>query len=163
RRLADPRAAGDDEDLFPRRPGDRLALGRRQLQAHAPLHPAHGRGGVHGAERVAALAQLPQRPGHAQFGEEQPLEVEARFFLAHQVHGPVAVGAVDAHGPGGADAVRLEEYHDVADGLLLVPALADLLDAPRADALDLLEEARALVDDPQGALAEDLDDPLGEV
>ena len=57
---------------------------------------------------------------------------------AHQLDGLVAVGLVDADGPGGADAVRLQEDHDVADGLLLLPALADLLDALRADALDLL-------------------------
>ena len=44
-----------------------------------------------------------------------------------------------------------------------LPALADALNAARADALDLLEEGRALVDDRQGALAEDLDDLAGEM
>src|SRR5262249_9378876 len=44
--------------------------------------------------------------------------------------------------------------------LLLAPAFADAGDARRADALDLLEERRALVDHLQGALAEHLDDLL---
>src|SRR5262249_6913066 len=81
----------------------------------------------------------------------------------HQVDGLVAVCLVDADGPGGADAVRLEEDHNGPHRLLLLPALADALDAARADALDLLEERRAVVDDLQGALAEDLDDLAGEV
>src|SRR5262249_29524111 len=81
----------------------------------------------------------------------------------HQLDGLLAVGLVDAHGPGGADAVRLQEDEDVAHRLLLAPALADALHAAGADSLDLLQKGGALVDDLQGARAEDLDDLAGEV
>jgi hypothetical protein len=81
----------------------------------------------------------------------------------HQLQRALAVGLVDAHRPRRADAVRLEEDHDAAHRLLLLPALADALDAPGADALDLLEVRRALVDDFQGALAEHVHDLAGEV
>ena len=88
---------------------------------------------------------------------------QAIGIFLHQLDGLVAVGLVDADGPGGADAVRLQEHHDAADGFLLLPAFADALDAARADALDLLQKRRAFVDDVEGAFAEDLDDLAGEV
>src|SRR5262249_20200228 len=53
--------------------------------------------------------------------------------------------------------------HDVADGLLLLPALADTLDTLGTDALDLAQIGRALVDDGESALAEVDDDLAGEV
>src|SRR5262249_4822761 len=56
-----------------------------------------------------------------------------------------------------------QEDHDPADGLLLLPALADALNPPRADTLDVAEKSRTLVDDGEGALAEHLDDLAGEV
>src|SRR5262249_4426568 len=95
--------------------------------------------------------------------EADPPDVggEAVGVGADHVHGLVAVGAVDAHGAGGAQAVRLPKDHDVAHRLLLAPAVADLLDSARADALDLLEVRRAFVDDLQRALAEDLHDLAG--
>src|SRR5262249_4715835 len=82
----------------------------------------------------------------------------------------IAVRLVDAHGPRRADAVRLQKHHDGPHGLLLLPAFADALDTARADPLDLLEKSGALVNDGQGALAEDVDnlaremwtDPLDE-
>ena len=55
----------------------------------------------------------------------------------------------------------MQEDHDVAHRLLLLPAFADLLDALPADALDLRQERRAFIDDLQGAFAEDLDDLVG--
>src|SRR5262249_1754424 len=83
----------------------------------------------------------------------QPVRV-----LADALDRLLAVSLVDADRAGRADAVRLQEHHDGAHRLLLAPALADALDAARADPLDLLQERRALVDDCQGALAEDRDD-----
>ena len=41
--------------------------------------------------------------------------------------GVLAVGLVDAHGPAGADAVGVQEHHDVADDLLLRPGFLDAL------------------------------------
>src|SRR5262249_29520617 len=81
----------------------------------------------------------------------------------HQFHGLVAVGLVDAHGPRGADAVRLEEDHDATDGLLLLPALADALQSARAEPRDLLKEGRDFVDDLQRALAKNGNDFAGEM
>ena len=49
------------------------------------------------------------------------------------------------------------------DCLLLLPALADELDALRADPLDLGEERRALVDHGQSTFAEDFNDLFREV
>src|SRR5262249_39031341 len=72
-------------------------------------------------------------------------------------------GLVDADGAGGAEAMRLQKDHDRADGLLLLPTLANPLDAPPADALDLIQERRAFVDDLERPLAEDLDDLAGKV
>ena len=81
----------------------------------------------------------------------------------HQIHSLFAVRLIDAHRPGRADAVRLQENHDASHGFLLTPALADALDPASADALHLLEEAGTLVDDGQGAFPEDLDDLVGQV
>src|SRR5262249_52853898 len=67
------------------------------------------------------------------------------------------------HGPRSADAVGLQEGYDPADGFLLLPALADELHAALADALDLQQEGRALVDDIERFFAEGLDDLAGEV
>ena len=41
--------------------------------------------------------------------------------LAHDLHGIGAVGLEDAHRAGRADAVLVEEYHDLADPLLVPP------------------------------------------
>src|SRR5262249_45084637 len=82
---------------------------------------------------------------------------------ANDVQRLIAIRLVDADRPAGADAVGLEKDHDVAHGLLFLPALADALNAARADALDLVEVCWALVDDIKGALTEGLDDLPGEV
>src|SRR5262249_15561012 len=86
---------------------------------------------------------------------------EAIGIGADDVDGLVAIRLVDAKRPVRADAVRGKEDGDVANGFLLPPALADLLDAARADALHLLEEHRAGIDHLQRAGAESLDDALG--
>ena len=74
---------------------------------------------------------------------------QAIRIAAHQIDGPVTVGLVDAHGPPGADAVRLEKNHNGPHGLLFLPACADPLNPPSADAFHLLEKCRALIDDGQ--------------
>ena len=80
---------------------------------------------------------------------------QAIRVLLHFLDGLVAVGLVDARGLARAEAVGVEEDHDVAHGLLLLPAFANRLDAIGADALDLFQERGAFVDDLQGAIAED--------
>src|SRR5262249_55039765 len=88
---------------------------------------------------------------------------QAVWVGPHDLKGLLSVGLVNAHGPTGADTLRLEEDHQAAHRLLLLPAFADALDAASADALDLLEEGWAFVNDGQGALAENLDDFPREV
>ncbi len=68
---------------------------------------------------------------------------------------------VDPGGVARADAVGLQEDHDRADLLLLVPGLLDHPDPLRADPLDLGELLDIALDDVEGLLLEPLDDPLG--
>src|SRR5207248_325647 len=85
---------------------------------------------------------------------------EAVGVGADDVERLVAVGLVDADGAGRAQAVRLKEDEDVAHRFLLLPALADLLDAAGPDAADVLQERRALIDDVERLGAEDADNLL---
>ena len=69
----------------------------------------------------------------------------------------LAVGAVDADGPAGADAVLGQEEHDLADFLLLFPALPDPLHFPPPDAPDVLQEVGGRVEDFQRPFLVDAD------
>ena len=129
------------------------------------------------AERLQHVLERSPRPQRRGAVDAQPLRQlvgaleadapdvggQAIRVFAHQLHGPLAVGAVDARRPGRADAVRLQEQHDAAHRLLLAPAFPDPLDALRTDPLDLAQERRAFVDDRQRALAEGFDDLAGIV
>src|SRR5947209_1492138 len=84
-------------------------------------------------------------------------------ILLHPFDGPVAIGLVDPDSPGRADAMRLQEEHDSAHRLLLLPALPDALNPARAEPLHLLQEGRTLVDDSQRLVAKDSDDLAREV
>ena len=55
-------------------------------------------------------------------------------ILGHHLNGVMAIGLEDAHRPRRSDAVRMQEDHDVADGLLLGPARGDFPGAEFADA-----------------------------
>ena len=79
---------------------------------------------------------------------------EAVRIGADDLDGLVAVGLVDADGAGGGDAVAVEEDHDLADGLLLIPRLLDALAALGADAVNFLE--------PGGGVLDDFEDPGSE-
>ena len=62
----------------------------------------------------------------------------------------------------GADAVAVQEHHDLADGLLLRPA-GDALEPRLADAVDLAQALRRLLDYFEDALAEPLDQSIRKV
>src|ERR1035441_482085 len=66
----------------------------------------------------------------------------------------LAAGLVDAHRPAGADAVAVEEHHDLADDLLLRPGFLDALAALGADAVYVLQAGGLLLDDVKNLLAE---------
>ena len=72
--------------------------------------------------------------------------------------GFLAVGAVDSHGPTEADAMLGQEEHDLADFLLLLPALTDPLDSFVADALDVEQEIGGRLEDFEGPFLVDADD-----
>ena len=125
-------------------------LGEREGDAGA--HPDHGRaldaelGGdlVGGAEADAADVA------------GQPVGV-----LGDDPHRVRAVGLVDAHRPRGADAVRVQEQHDLADHLLLRPAGDDARGPLRADAGDLAQAVRLLLDQVEHRFAEGAHQLLG--
>jgi len=76
--------------------------------------------------------------------------------------GLLAVGAIDADRAGRAEPVIGEEEHDAADLALLLPALADHLQALAPDAADVEKEVGILVEHLQGPLLVDADDAGGQ-
>jgi hypothetical protein len=87
-------------------------------EASAGHHPAEGRA-QQGVSRPGR--SLPRRPAR----REGPPDLLDRLL---------AVGLVDAEGAGGADAVAVQEDHDLPDRLLLGPGGGDLLQPHLADA-----------------------------
>ena len=81
--------------------------------------------------------------------------------LRDQPDGVGAVGLEDAHRPRGADAVAVQEDHDLADRLLISPGGDDAVGPLGPDAVDLLQACRRLLDDVEDLLAERLDQLLG--
>src|ERR1019366_551738 len=74
---------------------------------------------------------------------------------------PLAIGLVDANRPARADAVRVEENHDLADDLLLGPGLLNPRPALWSNAVNILQPGGLLLDDLENLLAELLDQLLG--
>ena len=75
--------------------------------------------------------------------------VRVRFDLGDDF---VSVGAVDADGPPRRDAMLGQKEHDLADLLLLLPALANPLQPFLADAFDVQQKVGGLLEDFQGSL-----------
>jgi hypothetical protein len=82
-------------------------------------------------------------------------------LVAKDVLGLVAVFFDEADALGCADAVGLEEHHDVAEGSLFFPCLFDLLGAFGTDAGDVAEFAGEVGDDVEGVLAKVVDNFVG--
>src|SRR5438270_8849428 len=59
---------------------------------------------------------------------------QAIRVLRHDLHGIGAVGLVDAHRPGRADAIAVKEDHDLAYDLLLGPGSGDTVSSYRTNA-----------------------------
>ena len=81
--------------------------------------------------------------------------------VADDLHRIGAVGLVDPYRPRGADPVRVQEQHDLADHLLLGPAGDDARRALGADAAHLAQPVGLLLDDVEHLLAEARGQPLG--
>ena len=91
------------------------------------------------------------------------VEGQAVGVLAHPLHRLVAVGLVDAHRPGGADAMGLQKYHDLAHDLLLRPGAGHPFLALGSDALQFQQSLGLLLDDVEDLLAESADQLAGEM
>ncbi len=127
---------------------------------------------VHGlGQGVADAGAHPHHgiPGDAELGRDLVGRLEAdaayvarepvRIFADHR-HGLGAVGLVDPHRPRRADAVGMQEQHDLAHHLLLGPAGGDMSGPHRADAFHLAQAGRVDLDDVEHRLAEGLHQPL---
>ena len=71
----------------------------------------------------------------------QPVRVATDFL-----DGVLAVSFVNAHGPAGADAIGVQENHNVTDDLLLIPRPLDSFPALRANAVHIFQPGRRFFD-----------------
>ena len=77
--------------------------------------------------------------------------------LGHDLDGVGAIGLVNPNGTRGADAVAVQEDHDLAHDLLLRPGSGDASRPDRANAIDLTHPIGLGLDDVEHRLAEGLD------
>ena len=82
-------------------------------------------------------------------------------IAAHFLDGVLAVGLVDAHRPAGADAVAVQEHHDLPHGLLFRPRRLDPLPSYRPDAVNLTQPFRRRINNVEHLLAEGAQELLG--
>src|SRR6516162_1731457 len=86
---------------------------------------------------------------------------QAVWVIGHDLNGIGAVGLEDAHGPGGADPMAVQEDHDFAHGLLFGPGGEKAGRTKGADAIDLTQPIRTGLDDVENLFAECADEFLG--
>ena len=86
---------------------------------------------------------------------------EAVRVLRHHLHGIGAVGPEYPHRPRRADAVAVQEHHDLANNLLLGPGIGDPLRPHPADAGHLAQTFRLGLNDVEDLLAERPDQLAG--
>src|SRR5216683_4841683 len=98
---------------------------------------------------VVGSSASPHWPASVPVPGGQPIRV-----LRDELDGLGTVGLVDAHRARGADAVAMQEQHDLADHLLLGPTANDALRPLRADPGHLAQAARLLLDDLEHGIAE---------
>ena len=114
--------------------------------------------------RIIAVFSMPSFAGDligALEADAADVTSEPIRVLRDQPDGVGTVGLEDAHRPRRADAVAVQEDHDLADRLLIRPGGDDAVGALRADAVDLLQPCRRLLDDVEHLFAEGLDQLLG--
>jgi hypothetical protein len=85
----------------------------------------------------------------------------AIWVFRHHLDGVGAIGLEYSHGPRRADAVAVEEHHDLAHDLLFGPGRDDTLRAHRSDPVDLTQAVGLGLDHVKYVLAEDSDQLLG--
>ena len=159
-----------------RGPDDRrvdLQQRRRQLDQVLHRQPAmafvgrllkgEGNAGAHPLRRLPRHAELHGDGVGGAKPDAANVAGEPIWVLGHDLDGVVPIGLEDADRPRRADAIGMEEDHDVADGLLLRPAGGDFPRAEFADAGDFTQLLRARLDYFERRLAEGRDDPFGEL
>ncbi len=77
-------------------------------------------------------------------------------IFRHDLHGIVTVSLVDAYRTGSADAVRMQEDHNLTDDLLLRPRGDDTLRPARPDAVHFAKAAWRALDHVEHFVAEGL-------
>ena len=100
--------------------------------------------------RISAVFSMPSLRRDLVGGPEADAADVARQpvgVLGDHLHGLGAVGLEDPHRPRGADAMGVQEQHDLADHLLLGPAGDDARGALGADAGDLPQALGLLLDE----------------
>ena len=136
---------GQRDQLFRRQAAMALVHGLGQRIGDPGAHPDH-RGlldaelhgdGVGGLEADAADVA------------RQPIRV-----LGHDLDGVGAIGLEDPHRPRRADAMAVQEHHDLPHDLLLGPGAGIAGSANRPDAVDLAQPVRRRLDDVEHLLAE---------
>ncbi len=83
------------------------------------------------------------------------------WVLGHNLNGFIAVGFEDAYRPRGANAVSMEEDHDLPHRLLLGPAGDNAGRPHRTDSRHFRQALRLGLDDFKGVHAKGSDDPFG--
>ena len=124
----------------------------RQRIADARADPDHGR------LRDAELHRDGVRRHEADAAD---VAREAIRVLRHHLHGIGAVGPEYPHRPRRADAVAVQEHHDLADHLLLGPGISDPLRPHFPDAGHLAQPFRLGLDHVENLLAERPDQLAG--
>src|SRR5712692_2859506 len=80
-------------------------------------------------------------------GAQSAIAVVFARRILNELDGLGAAGLIDAHRARGADAVAVQEQHDLADHLLLGPTANDALRPFRANTGDFAPPPRLLLDD----------------
>ena len=138
--------------LIERQPAVAIVHGLGQREADAGARPDHG-GLLDPQPGCDGVGRLEADPAH--------IAGEAVGVLREDLDSIGAIGLEDPYGARGADAVRVQEDHDLADDLLIGPPGDDPLGPLRADAIDVSEPLRLRLDDVEHRLGKRLDQPPG--
>ena len=113
-----------------------------------------GDAGTHADQRRLLDAELARDLIRCTEADAADVAGQAIGVLRDELDGIAAVGFVDAHGARGADAVAVQEQHDLANDLLLGPASDDALRPLQANSSDLAQAARLLLNDVKNGFSE---------
>ncbi len=118
-----------------------------------------------GLRPLRMVSRDPERPGDAVRGLEPDaahVERETVRVQFYDLRSAVTVPVVNACGERRRSAMRLKDQHDVGDGVLRHPALADLVRPLRAETRHAGKLGRRLVEHLESLEPERLDDAFGE-